>query len=307
MIFTPNDLKKAASAAMAELSSRLSGRQGGVATYFDIFLWKLLNRLEVSESLHGWNVNPQELSRVTKVLQRLRLRASSTDTARLVEELRWLATYLESRREGRFVPYEARRRGDDARGQSDIRSPERMMSQGQAACLTWKGSPLFKTVFDFAILPMLLWELRPASVFEIGSGTGASARWIADIMDSFGVTGQVYSTDINPVSEPHAGVHFLTGDSRSPTTLFGADLLRSAPRPYLVIEDAHINVRNVFLYIDDFLIKGDYFFIEDSLLKADDLNTFLSERPHRYVVDTRYTDFFGRNATSAINSILVRV
>ena len=42
------------------------------------------------------------------------------------------------------------------------------MSQGTAACLTWKGAPLFKSVFDFAILPMLLWELKPATVFEIG-------------------------------------------------------------------------------------------------------------------------------------------
>jgi cephalosporin hydroxylase len=293
MIFTPDELKRAASAEKAEIESRVRGRQGGVATYFDIFLGKFLNRLEVSESLHGWNANPQESSR--------------SDTARAVAELQWLATYLENRKQGRFVPYDARRRGDDAGGQSGIRSPERMMSQGTAACLTWKGSPLFKTVFDFAILPMLLWELRPASVFEIGSGTGASARWIADIIGSFGFNSQVYSTDIKPVSEPYAGVHFLTGDSRSPETLFGADLLRSAPRPYLVIEDAHINVHDVFVYIDEFLIKGDYFFIEDSLLKADDLNTFLSERPHRYVVDTHYTDFFGRNATSAVNSILVRV
>ncbi len=293
MIFTPDELKQAASAEKAEIQSRVSGRQGGVATYFDVFLCKFLNRLEVSEPLHGWNANPQELSR--------------TDTARLVAELQWLATYLENRKEGRFVPYDARRRGDNAGRQSDIRSPERSMSQGTATCLTWKGSPLFKSVFDFAILPMLLWELKPASVFEIGSGTGASARWIADIIDSFGLNSQIYSTDIKPVSEPYAGVHFLTGDSRSPATLFGAELLRSAPRPYLVIEDAHVNVHDVFLYIDDFLIKGDYLFIEDSLTKGDALNTFLSERLNRYAVDTYYTDFFGRNATSAINSILVRV
>jgi cephalosporin hydroxylase len=293
MTFTPDDLKREAAAEKAEIESRVRGRQGGVATYFDVFLSKFLNGLEVSESLHGWNANPKELPR--------------TDSARAVAELRWLTTYLENRREGRFVTYDARLRSDAAGKQSDIRSPERAMSQGTAACLSWKGSPLFKSVFDFAILPMLLWELKPASIFEIGSGTGASARWIADIIGSFGLNSQVYSTDIKPVREPYAGVHFLTGDSRSPTTLFGADLLRTAPRPYLVIEDAHVNVHDVFLYIDDFLIKGDYFFVEDSLSKGDDLNAFLSERPHRYLVDTLFTDFFGRNATSAINSILVRV
>jgi cephalosporin hydroxylase len=293
MISKPDDLKRAAFAEKAEIESRVRNTQAGVSTYFDVFLYTFLNRLEASESLHGWNTNPPE--------------SPPADIARAVAELQWLSTYLQNRNEGRFVPYGARRRGDAAGRQSDIRSPERSMSQGTAACLSWKGSPIFKSVFDFAILPMLIWELKPASVFEIGSGTGASARWLADIIKSFGLTSQVYSTDIKPVAEAYPGVHFLTGDCKSPITLFRADVLRSAPRPYLVIEDAHVNVRDVFLYIDDFLIKGDYFFIEDSHLKGDDLNAFLTARPQRYVVDTHYTDFFGRNATSAVNSILVRV
>src|SRR6185295_18022807 len=142
--------------------------------------------------------------------------------------------------------------------QSDIRSPERMMSQGKAACLAWKGSPLFKTVFDFAIMSMLLWELKPGTVFEIGSGTGASARWMADTLAGFGLNSQVYSTDIKRIDEDYPGVQFLTGDSRSPASLFAPDLLRSATRPYLVIEDAHANVQDVLLYIDEFLIKGYY-------------------------------------------------
>ena len=180
------------------------------------------------------------------------------------------------------------------------------MSQGTASCLTWKGRPLFKSVFDFAILPMLLWELRPGSVFEIGSGNGASARWIADLIRSFGFKAQVYSADIAPIEESYDGVHFLRGDCRSPSTLFGADLLRSAPRPFLVIEDAHVNVLEVWSYIDKFLLSGDYLFVEDSLTKDEDLKTFLSGRPQSYLVDTRYTDFFGRNATSALNSIFMK-
>lgn len=293
MIFTADELKRAAAAEKTEIECRVRDSQGGVATYFDIFLFRILNKLEHSESLHGWNTTPRDSSRA--------------DARRALAELQWLAAYLANRKQGRFVPYEARCKGDDAGGQSDIRSPERMMSQGTATCLTWKGSPLFKSVFDFAILPMLLWELKPASIFEIGSGTGASARWIADTIASLGLSSRVYSADIKPIREPYAGVNFLNGDCRSPETLFGRDLLSTAPRPYLVIEDAHANVHNVLLYFDDFLIRGDYLFVEDSLLKGDALNAFLTASPHRYLVDTQYTDFFGRNATSAINSILVKV
>ena len=174
-------------------------------------------------------------------------------------------------------------------------------------CLTWKGRPLFKTVFDFAILPMLIWELKPGTVFEIGSGTGASACWIADTVQTAGLSSRVYSTDVNLVVERFAGVQFLAGDCTAPATLFAPDVLRSAARPFLVIEDAHVNVQNVLLYLDDFLKKGDYLFVEDSVNKGDALEVFLRERPGRYAVDSRYTDFFGRNATSAINSIFVKL
>jgi cephalosporin hydroxylase len=182
-----------------------------------------------------------------------------------------------------------------------------LMSQGTGTCLTWKGSPLFKTVFDFAIVPMLLWELKPASVFEIGSGTGASARWMADVLKDLGIAGEVHSVDIKPVGESYPGVHFRAGDCKSPATLFDADLLRASPRPRLVIEDAHINVHDVLVHFDDFLNKGDYLYVEDSRGKEDDLARFMSARASRYRVDTRYTDFFGRNATCAANSIFVRV
>ena len=191
--------------------------------------------------------------------------------------------------------------------QSEIRSPERMMSQGRAECLTWKGMPLFKTVFDFAIVPMLIWELKPATVFEIGSGTGASACWMADILSAFGLAASVYSVDLKAIGRTHPGVHFVVGDCMLPSSLFGAELLRSAPHPYLVIEDAHENVGEVLSYLDGFLNQGDYLFVEDSIEKQGVLKSFLSERPNRYLVDARYADLFGRNATSAIDSILVRV
>jgi hypothetical protein len=58
--------------------------------------------------------------------------------------------------------------------------------------------------------------------------------------------------------------------------------------------------------MDHFLAPGDYLFVEDSRIKTQDLIRFLAQRAQRYDVDTRYTDFFGRNATCAANSIFVR-
>src|SRR2546423_552055 len=278
-------LRRAISSQKAEIAARIRKAQGGVPTYFDAFLCNFLDQLA--------STDPEELS--------------ANARTRYLAELQWFENYLENSKAGRLVSYARRRQQDDSGGQSGIRSPERMMSQGTAECLKWKGQALFKTVFDFAIFPMLIWELRPGAVFEIGSGTGASACWIRDMLNTAGLDSQVYSVDVQPIAEQCAGVTFVVGDCASPASLFSPGLLRSAPRPLLVIEDAHVNVRNVLLYLDGFLEKGDYLFVEDSVNKGDDLDAFLTERPGRYAIDTRYTDFFGRNATSAINSIFVRI
>ena len=56
-----------------------------------------------------------------------------------------------------------------------------------------------------------------------------------------------------------------------------------------------------------YLSPGDYLVVEDSDVKRDDASAVSLQRiPARYLVDTRFTDNFGRNATCAANSIFVR-
>lgn len=292
MISAAHELKDAAIKAQADMVLRINGPQRGVATFFDNFFSNLLYRLMTTEAAHGWQT-------------RREVPSGTTDT-QASSELRWLGRFLDARRRGRFVSYDSRLREEQTGKSCDIGHLEMLMSQGTTACLEWKGRPLFKTVFDFAMLPMLLWELKPATVFEIGSGAGASALWLADTMGSLGNNAEVYSVDINVVTESSDRVHFLAGDCNSPATLFDIDLLRSAPRPWLVLEDAHVNVHDVLVHMDRFLAEGDYLFVEDSRIKAQALGTFLTPRAQDYQVDARYTDFFGRNATCAANSIFKR-
>jgi cephalosporin hydroxylase len=283
MAFTAHELKNAAIKAHADLALRVTGTQGGVATFFDNFFGQVLYRLMATEATHGWDAQREPAT-----------------------ELRWLSRFLDVRVRGRFVPYSVRAEEDKTGNACDIHHLEMAMSQGTMECLQWKGRPLFKTVFDYAMLPMLLWELKPATVFEIGSGAGASAIWMADTVKGYGDNAKIYSVDINGVTDGYEGVHFLVGDCNSPVSLFEPDLLRSAPRPWLVLEDAHVNVHDVLVHMDGFLTQGDYLFVEDSRIKTRELGAFLAQREQRYRVDTRYTDFFGRNATCAANSIFVR-
>jgi cephalosporin hydroxylase len=229
--------------------------------------------------------------------------AATVETrARLDRRLRW-------REQGRFVPWPQRRQVDLSglwpRRRSEIPDDVLIMSQGVMDVLRWRGLELFKSVFDFALLPMVLAEIRPATILEIGSGGGASAVWLADIAAMQELDCTILSVDVAPVTVEHPGVRFILGDA--------GDLGRALPPewgdrgPRVVIEDAHVNVDRAIEYVDAFLRPGDYLIVEDSIGKADTLGRFHASRPGVYAVDTRYTDFFGRNATSCIDSIFVKL
>lgn len=289
MLFRKPKLKQAAGRLRAEMGARIA-EQGGIARFFDIFLGQILADLDATERLHQWNPD---------------LATDNPDDASRINQLRWLAGLVERGEAGRFVPY-AQRLATMGPG-SDIPTPIFAMSQGVAACMRWKGLPLFKTAFDMALMPMLLAEVKPATVFEVGSGSGASALWIADLLRIHGNNAAVHSVDIRASAASDPQVTYYAGDCRQPEALFPTTVLTAAPHPWLVMEDAHTNVDGVLAHMDQFMARGDYLMVEDSNGKRDAILTLLKDRPERYAVDTFFTDFFGRNATVAMDSILRRM
>ena len=72
----------------------------------------------------------------------------------------------------------------------------------------------------------------------------------------------------------------------------------------LVIEDAHVNVKEVLLETDSRLKKGDYLIVEDSEQgKHPEIVHFISNAKNTYKTDNFYLDFFGRNTTCCADSI----
>ena len=173
--------------------------------------------------------------------------------------------------------------------------------------MRWRGVPLMKNVFDFAMYPALLAELRPRTVFEIGSGRGASATWFADSLALCGSDARVHSVDRCKAEIEHPQVRFYQGDCAEPERLFDPGLLQTEPHPWLVVEDAHHNVAAVLQHFHRFLAPGDYLVVEDSDVKRDAIRQFLGAHPGDYLVDTHFTDYFGRNATCAADSVFVRM
>ena len=171
-----------------------------------------------------------------------------------------------------------------------------LMSQGVKDCMTWRNSRLGKSIYDFALIPMIIWEIRPEAIVEIGSGEGASAIWMADLCKSYNLSTIVHSMDIEPLNIEHERVTFTKGDSMQISDFDTENL----PHPWLIVEDAHVNVNEIITYFEQHMQAGDYLIIEDSWGKKGSTLRI----PNTLQVDAYYCDYFGINATSAMNTIL---
>jgi cephalosporin hydroxylase len=280
------------------LRTKVESEQGGLLSIFDSWFTRVVTQLARLDPGRSWEDSVRE--------EAARAPAQSQS---LQWDLMRLRLFLDRWEQGRFVEYARREQAGIhyyPRFGTEFSIDVLLTCQGAPALMRWHDIPLMKNVFDFALYPMLLAELRPLSIFEIGSGMGASAAWFADTLASLDITAGVHSVDLKKAQAKHPQVTFHQGDCSAPEGLFELELLRSAPHPWLVVEDAHHSVEAVLHHLHKFIMPGDYLVVEDSDVKRDDIRRFLGAHPGNYLVDTKFTDNFGRNATCAADSIFLR-
>lgn len=212
----------------------------------------------------------------------------------------------------RFVPFERRaRRADNLTREmwETIQSAKKNIN-GRAG-ISWRGVPMRKNPWDITLYPMMIWELQPRTIIELGAAEGASALWLADMATSFHLNTRIITVDINldllHVKDPR--IEYVQFD------LFDIGLepfpvvLSELPHPWLLIEDTHKNLVRVLEHFDGHVIRGDYVIVEDTihLPLLDTLGQFMQQHGSRYRVDTHYVDNFGYNNTWNWNSILACV
>jgi cephalosporin hydroxylase len=291
-------LKAAALNFLKETRTKVQQEQNGLLSVFDGWFARVLTRLMSFDQSRSWEDSVREST----------LHSIAQDQS-LLWDLQRLRLFLDRWQQGRFVEYSQRKRSGthyEPRFGTEFGVDVLLTCQGAPSLMRWRGIPLMKNVFDFAMYPALIAELRPRTIFEIGSGLGASAIWFADNLQLCGIEGRVHSVDRVKVGMEHPCVGYYQGDCSYPERLFDPNLLRSEPHPWLVVEDAHHNVGAVLEHFHKYLSPGDYMVVEDSDIKRDTLRPFVAAHPGAYLVDTRFTDNFGRNATCAADSIFVR-
>lgn len=178
---------------------------------------------------------------------------------------------------------------------------QKLYSQGVISCMKWKDAPLMKTTTDLAILNMLIWELKPGCIVEIGSGNGSSAEYFSDITQVYKLNTKIVTFDINPVQKQYERVSYNYGDCNNIETFNCIEKFIDKDKPTLFVEDAHVNVSGTLKKLLTYAKPGDYFFVEDGALKQKELQEVMSSQG--LYLDRYYLDFFGKNSSSSMNGI----
>lgn len=180
-------------------------------------------------------------------------------------------------------------------------------SQGVTECISWKSEPIFKTVYELSILQMLLWDIKPKTIIEVGTGLGGSARYMRDIMSMYGLDCKIITLDIQNSRKTEDNIEFYNVDCNN---LESFPAVEDLPHPWLVIEDSHVNVRGVIQYYLNLCESADYIIVEDACMldnnksKIDIMLELFKLNP-QLKLDTKYMTFFGYN-DSCNETLIVR-
>jgi cephalosporin hydroxylase len=182
--------------------------------------------------------------------------------------------------------------------------------------VTYRGVKSIRCPFDYVIYQMILSELRPDLVIEIGTNIGGGALYLADLMELLG-HGMVHTIDVvrqsNELLWRHPRIKLFTQGWEN------YDITEAKQfTTVLVIEDGSHFYKDTLGALRQFapaVTPGSYMIVEDGILnelgmeqdygggplKA--IREYLAETSD-FVVDRRWCDLFGHNATFNVNGYL---
>lgn len=185
--------------------------------------------------------------------------------------------------------------------------------------ITYRGVKCIKCPLDYVLYQMIINEVRPDLVIEIGTYMGGSALYFADLMDIMG-KGQVHTIDVdNQIDERvknHNRITFFNQDWRDydPGLAKGFETV-------LVIEDGshkYPEVLEAMIKFESIVSVNSYLIVEDGIVDELGMSGQHNGGPVRgirqfirgndnFEIDHRWCDFFGKNATFNTIGFLKRV
>ncbi len=185
--------------------------------------------------------------------------------------------------------------------------------------ITYRGVRAMRCPFDYVIYQMIISDIKPDLVIEIGTNIGGGALYLADLMDNLG-HGIVHTIDIKKQVDErvveHPRIKLFTNGFEN----YDIEQTKRYEK-ILVIDDASHVYEDVLKTLYKFapiVTLGSYLIVEDGIinelgmkkqfhggpLKA--VNEFLKENKD-FIIDRYWCDLFGKNATFNVNGYLKRI
>jgi cephalosporin hydroxylase len=182
--------------------------------------------------------------------------------------------------------------------------------------VTYRGVKAARCPFDYVIYQMIMFELKPDLVIEIGTNAGGGALYLADLMSIMNY-GMVHTIDIMgqcaSIVAEHPRIRLFTEGWQN------YDLKEAVKySKVIVIEDGSHMYEETLAAMQRFaplVTVGSYMIIEDGIINMlgksrnyhggplSAIRYFLGSN-NNFEVDREWCDFFGKNATFNVNGYL---
>lgn len=186
--------------------------------------------------------------------------------------------------------------------------------------ITYRGIKAIKCPFDYVMYQMLIWELKPDLIIEIGTNKGGTALYFADLLDLAG-KGEIHTIDIekdqsDPILKTHPRIKTFTDGYQ------GYDLdLAKGHETVLVIEDGSHTYEDTLAAMLKFapvVTLNSYLIVEDGIIDELNLKKKYNGGPLKaideffegndsFIIDKRWCNMFGTNATFNVDGFLKKV
>jgi cephalosporin hydroxylase len=186
--------------------------------------------------------------------------------------------------------------------------------------VTYRGIKTIKCPFDYVIYQMMIFDLKPDLIIEVGTNHGGSALYMADMLDLIG-KGEIHTIDIkeyemNSLVLNHPRIKRFLGGYNN----YDINLTKGFKNIMVIDDGSHTyeDVNSVINIFKDIVSVGSYFIIEDGALDKIGLGEQYNGGPNRsifeflqnntnYIIDKNLCDFFGVNATFNTNGYLKKI
>jgi cephalosporin hydroxylase len=185
--------------------------------------------------------------------------------------------------------------------------------------VTYRGVQAIRCPFDYVLYQMIISEIRPDLIIEIGTHKGGGSLYLADLLDTIG-SGMIHTLDITEAYDKS-----LLKNPRIKVFSDGWEKydLREADgfSKILIIEDGAHTYEHSIGALKKFaplVSPGSYLIVEDGILDelgmkekysggpVRAIHEFLKDNPN-FEIDRKWCDFFGKNATFNIDGYLKRI